>query len=166
LIVLFHKKLSIDQNRVVLKDNKRNRIAEVMLKEGELQCLLDEKADCVHVGYVYSLPELYNMNNQEIKASSPLSIWTNYITSPTFFSLPLYLQYSPLYILIMLMQIQMSNNHMQKTIDDSYEILELNASEPIIFEANDKIRHGYNEKNDEVILIVPKESQTRRRLNS
>ena len=29
------EKLSIDQNRVVLKDNKRNRIAEVMLKEGD-----------------------------------------------------------------------------------------------------------------------------------
>jgi len=53
--------------RVVLKDNKTNRIAEVMLKEGELQCLLDERADCVHVGFVYSLPELYNMND-EIKA--------------------------------------------------------------------------------------------------
>jgi hypothetical protein len=63
----YMKKLSIDQNRVVLKDNKRNRIAEVMLKEIELQCLLDERADCVHVGFVSSLPELYNMNNQEIK---------------------------------------------------------------------------------------------------
>ena len=62
------EKLSIDQNRVVLKDNKRNRIVEVMLKEGELQCLLDGKADCVHVGFVYSLLELYDMNNQEIKA--------------------------------------------------------------------------------------------------
>jgi hypothetical protein len=31
--------------------------------------LLDERADCVHVGFVYSLPELYKMNNQEIKAS-------------------------------------------------------------------------------------------------
>jgi hypothetical protein len=30
------EKLSIDQNRVVLKDNKRNRIAEVMLR----QCLI------------------------------------------------------------------------------------------------------------------------------
>jgi hypothetical protein len=62
----YMEKLSIDQNRVVLKDNKRNRIAEVLLKEGELQCLLDEKSDCVHVGFVYSLPELYN--NEEIKA--------------------------------------------------------------------------------------------------
>jgi hypothetical protein len=48
---------------------KRNRIAEVMLKEGELQCLPGEKADCVHVDFVYSLPELYNMNS-EIKAPS------------------------------------------------------------------------------------------------
>ena len=67
---LYMEKLSIDQNRVVLKDNKWNRIAEVMLKEGELQCLLDERADCVHVGFVYSLPELYNMND-EIKAPPP-----------------------------------------------------------------------------------------------
>ena len=63
----YMEKLSIDQNRVVVRDNKRNRIAEVMLKEGEMQCLLDEKSDCVHVGFVYSLPELYNMNNK-IKA--------------------------------------------------------------------------------------------------
>ena len=37
------------QNRVVLKDNKRNRIAEVMLKEGELQCLLDERELIVYM---------------------------------------------------------------------------------------------------------------------
>ena len=71
----YMEKLSIDQNRVVLKDNKRNRIAEVMLKEGELQCLLDEKSDCVHVGFVYSLPELYNMND-EIK-SPPSSAYAD-----------------------------------------------------------------------------------------
>src|SRR5215217_4663825 len=65
----YMEKLSIDQNRVVLQDNKRNRIAEVMLKEGELQCLLDERADCVHVGFVYSLPEIYSRisRNNEIR---------------------------------------------------------------------------------------------------
>ena len=63
----------------------------------------------------------------------------------------------------MLLQIQISNNHIQKIIDDdSYEILELNAPEPIIFEANKKYeQHTYNEKNNQVILIVPRESQTR-----
>jgi hypothetical protein len=64
----YMEKLFIDQNRVVLQDNKRNRIAEVLLKEGELQCLLDEKSDCIHVGFVYSLPELYN--NGKVKAPS------------------------------------------------------------------------------------------------
>jgi hypothetical protein len=35
---------------VVLQDKKQNRIAEVLLKEGKLQCLLDERPDCVHIG--------------------------------------------------------------------------------------------------------------------
>ena len=60
----------------------------------------------------------------------------------------------------MLLQIQMSNNHIQKIIDDSYEILELNASDPIIFEANEENQqHAYNERNNQVILIVPRALQ-------
>jgi hypothetical protein len=39
-----------------------------MLKEWELQCLLDEKSDCIQVDFVYSLPEIYNMRRDEIKA--------------------------------------------------------------------------------------------------
>jgi hypothetical protein len=63
------EKIAVDQNRVILKDNKRNRIVEVLMKNGELQCLLDERSDCVHVGFVYSLPELYCIinNNKAIK---------------------------------------------------------------------------------------------------
>jgi hypothetical protein len=57
----FIQKIAIDQNRVILKDNKCNRIVEVILKDRDLQCLLDEKSDCVHVGFVYSLPELYSI---------------------------------------------------------------------------------------------------------
>jgi len=55
------EKVAVDDNRVVVKDNKKNRIAEVQIKGGELYCLLDEKNDCVHVGFVYSLPEVYKM---------------------------------------------------------------------------------------------------------
>jgi hypothetical protein len=70
----FMEKLAIDQNRVIVKDNKRNRIAEVLLKNGELQCLLDERSDCVHVGFVYSLPETYCIiNSKGIKV--PRSIY-------------------------------------------------------------------------------------------
>lgn len=45
-------KVAVDQNRV--KDNKWNRIAKVLLKDGELQCLLDKRSDSSHVGFVYS----------------------------------------------------------------------------------------------------------------
>ena len=57
----FIEKIAVDQNRVIIKDNKKNRVAEVLLNNGELQCLLDERSDCVHVGFVYSLPELYDI---------------------------------------------------------------------------------------------------------
>ena len=50
---------------------------------------------------------------------------------------------------------------MQKIIDDSYEILELNASEPIIFEANEKYQQPTYNRNNQVILIVPRESQAK-----
>ena len=69
----FIEKIGIDQNRVIVKDNKRNRIAEVLLKNGELQCLLDERTDCMHVGFVYSLPEIYSLINRKgIKVAGSL----------------------------------------------------------------------------------------------
>ena len=66
----FIEKIAIDQNRVILKDNKQNRIAEVLMNNGELQCLLDERSDCVHIGFVYSLPELFIISTKGIKVPS------------------------------------------------------------------------------------------------
>jgi hypothetical protein len=67
----FIEKIAVDENRVILKDNKKDRIAEVLMNNGELQCLLDERSDCVHVGFVYSLPELYDIiSNKGIKVPS------------------------------------------------------------------------------------------------
>ena len=67
----FIEKIAVDQNRVILKDNKKDRIAEVLMNNGELQCLLDERSDCVHVGFVYSLPELYSIiSSKGIKVPS------------------------------------------------------------------------------------------------
>lgn len=57
----FLELVSTDNDRVIIKDNKRNRIAEVVVKNGELQCLLDEKTDCVHIGFAYSLSEIYSI---------------------------------------------------------------------------------------------------------
>ncbi len=69
----FIEKIAIEDDRVILKDNKRDRIAEVMIKDCKLQCLLEDDngedneeekrntTDCVHIGFVYSLPEIYEI---------------------------------------------------------------------------------------------------------
>ena len=69
----FMEKISIDSDRVLIKDNKRNRIAEFILRNEELRCLLDEKIDYVHIEFVYSLPEVYIvLNNKRMKAPKSL----------------------------------------------------------------------------------------------
>jgi len=57
------EKISVDDDRVVIKDNIKNRIAEVAVQNNELYCLLCEEKNCVHVGFVFSLPEIYEVLN-------------------------------------------------------------------------------------------------------
>lgn len=57
-------KIAIDDNRIIIKDNKKDRIAEVQVKGGDLYCMLDEENDCVHVGFAYSLPEVYRIMSE------------------------------------------------------------------------------------------------------
>lgn len=57
------EKISIDKDRVILKDNIKNRIAEITIKDGGLECCLCEEKDCVHIGFVFSLPDIYEIIN-------------------------------------------------------------------------------------------------------
>ena len=57
------EKVSIDDDRVILKDNLKNRIAEVAIQKGELYCMLCDEKDCVHIGFVWSLPDVYEILN-------------------------------------------------------------------------------------------------------
>ena len=59
------EKVSIDSDRIILKDNIKNRIAEVAIQHGELYCLLCEEKDCVHVGYIFALPDVYEILNSK-----------------------------------------------------------------------------------------------------
>ena len=59
------EKIAIDDDRVVLKDNIKNRIAEVTVQKGELFCQLCDEKDCVHVGFVFSLPDVYEILNSK-----------------------------------------------------------------------------------------------------
>ncbi len=50
----------------------------------------------------------------------------------------------------------MKDNQMLKPLnDDLYEILELNASEPIVFQRASENQQTYTEKNNQVILVAP-----------
>ncbi len=55
------EKVAVDDDRVVIKDNIKNRIAEVVVQNGELYCLLCEEKDCFHIGFVFSLPDVYEI---------------------------------------------------------------------------------------------------------
>ena len=57
------EKIAVDDNRVVVKDNIKNRIAEVAIQNGELYCMLCEEKDCFHIGFVFSLPDVYEVLN-------------------------------------------------------------------------------------------------------
>lgn len=59
------EKISVDEDRVIVKDNIKNRIAEVAVQRGELFCQLCEEKDCVHIGFVFSLPDVYEVLNSK-----------------------------------------------------------------------------------------------------
>ena len=57
------EKISVDDDRVILKDNIQDRIVEVVIQNGEMFCFLCEEKNCVHVGFVFSLPDVYEVLN-------------------------------------------------------------------------------------------------------
>lgn len=50
--------ISAQDNKIILKDNKKNQFTEVFKKNSNLYCTLDESTDCIHIHYVLALPEL------------------------------------------------------------------------------------------------------------
>ncbi len=48
-------------NTIYIKDNRTNRIAGVTVREKRLTCDVDQKDDCVHIGFAYALPEVYKV---------------------------------------------------------------------------------------------------------
>ena len=51
--------ISIEDDRVIIKNKIQNRIAEVVYQRGELYCQLCEAKDCHCIGYAWSIPEIY-----------------------------------------------------------------------------------------------------------
>lgn len=57
----FMQKIGLQDNSIMIKDNKIGRIVEVQVHGKDLMCMLDERKDCVHVGYAYAIPEVYRI---------------------------------------------------------------------------------------------------------
>jgi len=57
--------ISIENDRVIIKNNIENRIAEIVYQRDELYCQLCEAKDCHCIGYVWSIPEIYEKLNSK-----------------------------------------------------------------------------------------------------
>ena len=57
--------ISIEDDRVIIKNNIENRIAEIVYQRDELYCQLCEAKDCHCIGYVWSIPEIYEKLNSK-----------------------------------------------------------------------------------------------------
>jgi hypothetical protein len=57
----YMQKIGLQDNSIMIKDNKIGRIVEVQVHGKDLICMLDEKKDCVHVGYACAIPEVYRL---------------------------------------------------------------------------------------------------------
>ncbi len=60
----FMQKIGMQDNSIMIKDNKLGRIAEVQVKGKDLVCMLDESKDCVHVGFAYAIPDVYRVMSE------------------------------------------------------------------------------------------------------
>ena len=57
--------ISIEDDRVIIKNNIQDRIAEIVYQKDELYCQLCEVKDCHCIGYVWSIPEIYEKLNSK-----------------------------------------------------------------------------------------------------
>jgi ribosomal protein S17E len=55
------EELAVDEtgNIVYIKDNKTGRIAGVRIKADGFHCDIDDRNDCIHVGFALALPSVY-----------------------------------------------------------------------------------------------------------
>ena len=55
--------ISIEEDRVIIKNKIENRIAEIVFQRDDLYCQLCEAKDCHCIGYAWSIPEIYEKLN-------------------------------------------------------------------------------------------------------
>jgi len=59
------EQISIDPDRVLLKDNKMNRVIEIKFVQNRLECMFCESKECRHVGYCASIPQVCEIQGNQ-----------------------------------------------------------------------------------------------------
>ena len=60
----FLSKITVTGNSVIMRDEKLQRLVEVIYRDNKFWCDADEKECCVHVHFALALPELAELKNK------------------------------------------------------------------------------------------------------
>lgn len=59
------KLIYLEENNVVIKDTKRNRILNIIIQNKGLWCLNCQREFCIHTGFCFSLHQIYPLLAKE-----------------------------------------------------------------------------------------------------
>lgn len=54
----FMSMVYLKNNLLAIQDNVQNRVVDLLIKNGKITCLFDDRDDCMHVGFAYSIPSV------------------------------------------------------------------------------------------------------------
>ena len=57
----FLQEFGVDQDKIFIKDNRTNELAELTFKDNGLYCSVDHSDNCVHIGFAWALPKVYKV---------------------------------------------------------------------------------------------------------
>jgi hypothetical protein len=60
----FLSKIAVNENSVILRDEKLQRLVEIIYRNNKFWCDVDEKECCAHVHFALALPELVKLRSK------------------------------------------------------------------------------------------------------
>ena len=55
------EEFGVEDNRILIKDNRTSDIAELTFRDKVLFCSVDRSDNCVHIGFAWAIPKVYKV---------------------------------------------------------------------------------------------------------
>jgi hypothetical protein len=55
------QEFAVDEDKIMIKDNRNDQLAELTFRNGVLYCSLDHSDSCVHIGFAWAIPKVYKV---------------------------------------------------------------------------------------------------------